>query len=352
MRPRAGWIGLIVWMIAARVHAQTQASFASMPTTRPAGDLQSSPIAFTWDPLPGFAAVFPPPSTTSDVQTLMVSPVEPPSPYAPPEPEREDQGTNKGGVDVDFSFRYLTDDVYRGISHNRAVFVNQPGKPPEGSLHAANYQTEAKLSFNLGPFPHPFVGVFANIDDSDPLSRFQEIRPYAGIDYTIRPLIFSSGVNAYIYPERERFTPSPNTSEAFAKITLDDSYFFLTPGAILSPYIYGAYDYQANNGWYLEAGIKHDFDFQDFGVTISPYADVAYISRFRQQFIIVSRHASGFQHYDVGVTGDFSLNHLLKLAPRYGEFTIEGSLTYTSKFSNPEFANTELWGGVGLKYRY
>ena len=85
---------------------------------------------------------------------------------------------------------------------------------------------------------------------------------------------------------------------------------------------------------------------------LSPYADVAYVSHFPQQFVTVSPHSSGFQHYDVGLVGSLSLNHLLKLAPRYGKFSIEGYLTYTSKFSDPILANTELWGGVGLQYRY
>ena len=47
-----------------------------------------------------------------------------------------------------------------------------------------------------------------------------------------------------------------------------------------------------------------------------------------------------------------SLNHLFTLPPRYGVFAIEGYITYTGKFSNPILADTEVWGGVGLKYRY
>jgi len=346
MQPRVWWIGWIGLMLASAALAQSP---QPVWIDTDLSDLRSTvPVGFALTRFDPDAQPQPTP-----VQSLMVGPaVAPPSPYAPIEPDRDEDGTNKGGLNVDLDFRYLTDDVYRGVSHNRAVYVNTPDSPAQGNLHASNFQTDLKLSFNTGPFPHPFVGVFSNINDSDPLSRFQEIRPFAGLDYTIRPLIFSSGVNTYIYPERERFTPSPNTSEAFLKLTLDDSYFFLSPNALLSPYVYAAYDFQRNQGWYLEAGVKHDFDFQDFGFVLSPYADVAYISHFPQQFIEVSPHSSGFQHYDVGLIGTFSLNHLFKLAPRYGQFSIQGYLTYTSKFSNPEFGNTELWGGVGLKYRY
>jgi hypothetical protein len=276
---------------------------------------------------------------------------QPPTVYAPPEPEHVEDGVNKGGVNLDLDVRYLTDDVYRGISHNRAVYKNSAGDIV-GKLHAANFQVDGKMSFNFGSLPHPFIGVFTNINDSDPLSRFQEIRPYFGLDYTIRPLVFSTGVNAYLYPERERINPSPNTAEVFLKLTLDDSYFFLTPKPILSPYAYGAYDYQRNRGWYLEAGLKHDFDFDDFGFTLTPHADVAYVSHYFEQFVTMSPHSSGFQHYDLGLTATYALNPLLHLGPRYGQFSVEGYLTYTGKFSNPIRADTEVWGGVGLKFRY
>jgi hypothetical protein len=329
MRRCCRWIGAIILVIDSVSLAQSKA-----PTTQPAFD------PFTFD------------RSTAEVPSLAVLPAEPPSVYAPIEPEREEDGSNNGGVNLDLDFRYLTDDVYRGVSHNRAVYVNVPGEPVQGKLHASNFQTDGKLSFNLGKLPHPFVGVFANVNDSDPLSRFQEIRPFFGFDYTLRPLIFSVGDNSYIYPERERFNPSPNTSEVYLKFTLDDSFFFLTPNPILSPYAYAAYDYQRNQGWYIEAGLKHDFIFDDLGVTISPFGDIAYVSHFPQQFITVAQHSSGFQHYDVGLKGDLSLNHLFKLAPRYGQFAVEGYLTYTSKFSNENLGNTELWGGVGLKYRY
>ncbi len=283
---------------------------------------------------------------------------EPPSVYAPPEPERAEDLVNRGGVNVDLHFRYLTDYNYRGVSFNRAVYTPPSnGQAAQGKLHASNFQADGQLTFDLGKLPHPFVAVLANINDSDPLSRFQEIRPSAGLDYTLPPLNVRAGVNAYIYPERERLpgTQSPNTGEAFVQLTLDDSYFFLTDDPILTPYVYAAYDYQLNNGWYLETGFKHAFKFPDQGFSITPYFDVAYVSHFRRVFVAPSGPRTpdtGFQHYDVGLNGELSLNHVLDLPARYGNFSIEGYLTYTGKFSNALVANTEVWGGAGLKYRY
>ncbi len=54
--------------------------------------------------------------------------------YAPPEAERPEDLTNRGGVNVDLNFRYLTDYNYRGISFNRAVFT------PATAGHAAGGQ--------------------------------------------------------------------------------------------------------------------------------------------------------------------------------------------------------------------
>ncbi len=284
---------------------------------------------------------------------MSAGPALPPSVYAPPEPERAEDLTNRGGVNVDLNFRYLTDYNYRGISFNRAVFTPPTaGHPAVGKLHASNFGADGTLTFDLGKLPHPFVAVLANINDSDPLSRFQEIRASAGADYTLRPIDVRAGVNAYIYPERERLTPSPNTAEGFVKLSLDDTFFFLTDAPILEPYVYAAYDYQVNNGWYLEAGVRHAFAFPDQGVTLAPHADVAYVSHYDRTFVAVSPQDSGFQHYDVGLTADLSLNHLFALPPRYGDFALEGDLTYTGKFSNAILADTEVWGGVGLKFRY
>jgi hypothetical protein len=277
------------------------------------------------------------------VDTFSLLPPDTERVYDPPQPPREDEGINNGGVNTEVDVRYLTDDVYRGVSHDIAA---------GGNPHAANFQVQTTLSFNLGKLPHPFVGVFTDVDDSDPVSRFQEIRPYFGLTYTIRPLIFEVGYNAYIYPERERLNPSPNTSEFYLKLTLDDSYFFLTPQPVLSPYIYGAYDYQRNKGWYIETGLRHDFNFEDYGFVLTPYGDVAYVSNFAQQFVAVSAQDSGFQHYDLGIVGTLSLNHVFNLPPRYGQFSVQGYCTYTSNFSNAVLANRVTWGGVGLVFRY
>src|SRR5438874_6592879 len=43
---------------------------------------------------------------------------EPESIYAPPQPAREDEGLNEGGVHTDLTVRYMSDYVYRGIDYS------------------------------------------------------------------------------------------------------------------------------------------------------------------------------------------------------------------------------------------
>ncbi|GIW75539.1 MAG: hypothetical protein KatS3mg104_0602 [Phycisphaerae bacterium] len=50
-----------------------------------------------------------------------------------------------------------------------------------GSEDQLNLQFDGKISFDLGKLPHPFVQVFVNVAENDPVSNFQEIRPTVGV---------------------------------------------------------------------------------------------------------------------------------------------------------------------------
>jgi hypothetical protein len=272
--------------------------------------------------------------------------------YAPPEVVGEEQGTNEGGVSVDFRFSYLTDYLFRGIDRSESG----------GSEDAPNLQFDGALKWDLGKWPHPFIGVFTNVYNSDPLSRFQEIRPYFGLEYTARPIIFTVGNANYIFPERDVF----NTGELFAKIKLDDSYFFRTDDPVFSPYVFAAWDYDKYNALYVEFGISHDFVIEDTPLTLTPRAAVAYVSNNRQfrkptpgaidadpAFDFgAAGNDSGFQHYEFGMEATYALNTLLNIPSRYGKIDLKGYLFYTDGIDNKLRADTELWGGVGIGFSY
>jgi hypothetical protein len=314
---RNGLSGAIIALGCMLVAGVAQAQLSTQPpTTSPAQDDR----AFT---SPKFA--------------LQLS--QPESVYAPLMPPRDDEGVNMGGVHFDLTVSYFTDYVYRGIE----LFE------PIGGEDRASLQIAAKLAFDLGKLPHPFIGVFVNYSDSDPISSFQEIRPFFGATWTIRPLILSAGHNTYLYPDRDDF----QTSELWGEIEIDDSFFFRTENPIFSPYFYGAYDYDLYNGWYLEAGVKHEFVIEDTGLTLTANAHVAYVRGIN--FFATSptqEDINGFQHYQLGLIASYSLNHLLNFPKRYGEWSFEGYVNYTDGLEDDLHSETQLWGGAGIRFSY
>jgi hypothetical protein len=299
---------------------------AQAPTTNPSGDSSSSffdrPLKLAMEP---------------DAESV----------YAPPVPPSEEEGTNQGAVNLDLTVRYMTDYVYRGIDRAEPF----PGSSFGGGHEdAPNLQFDGSVSFDLGKLPHPFVGAFVNVYDSDPISRFQEVRPFFGVEWTLRPLILEAGHQNYIFPERDELS----TAEVYGKITFDDSWLFRTEQPILSPYIYGAYDYDLYNGWYFEAGISHDFAIEDTGIVLTAVADIAYVRGY-QLFLLnpaVDDDDTGFQHYDLGLIGRYSLNTLFNIPKRYGDFSIEGYLYYTDNIDQQLRADTQIWGGMGIRFQY
>jgi hypothetical protein len=258
--------------------------------------------------------------------------------YAPPEPERPEEGVNEGGVHFGLEVRYVTDYVYRGVE-----MFDDAGDHED----SPNFQIDGLLSWDLGKLPHPFVGVFVNVYESDPVSNFQEIRPYVGLDWNLRPLILTGGQISYLYPDRDDM----NTGEVYGQIKLDDSYFFKTDKPFLSPYIYGAYDYDLYLGWYFEAGVSHEFEIEDWGIVLRLEAEVAYVLN-NQFFTAKDDVDTGFQHYQIGLIGEYSLNSLLNLSKRYGEWHINGYLYYTDGIDNDLEADTQIWGGAGIGFQY
>jgi hypothetical protein len=302
-------------------------------------DVELAPVAAESPMTPGDAAKLAGLASRMDADAVYASDLGDESVYATPPPPGENEGVNGGGAHFDIDFAYLDRYVYRGVNHD-AVAAN---------ARSLNLLFEGRLTFDLGSYPHPFVGLFTDIYDSDPVSRFQEIRPYAGFDWNLRPFLLEAGNIEYIYPQREQF----NQPEVYTRIELDDSLLFHTEQPVLSPYILGAYDYHKNPGTYIEFGMKHDFPFEDYGLTISPQVAVAWISGLQQQFIFINTvKSTGWQHMEVGLTATYSLNQLFNVSRRFGEFDLKGYFFYDERLNSQITADNVLWGGVGVDFKY
>lgn len=265
--------------------------------------------------------------------------------YAPPTPVTAEEGTNQGGIHFDLNVRYRTDHVYRGVDYTEVTDEDERA----GGEDNLNLTADTTIRFDLGPRrPHPFIGMSANVYDSDPESRFQEFRPVVGADLYLQPITFTAGHQTYIYPERETI----ETNEFFAKVQLDDSRMLGRERPLLSPYVLVAYDYDLNDGIYAEAGVSHDIIFEDSALTITPVARIAYTRGWQQQFTFVVEEGTGFQHMDLGVEGRYRVNSLLNMSRRWGEWFLTGQIYYTEHLSEDTVGHTELWGGVGIGLQY
>lgn len=277
----------------------------------------------------------------------------PPSVYAPPEIPTEESGTNLGAVHFDLSVSYATDYVYRGVE----VFE------VPSSEDTLNLQLATKLQFDLGKLPHPYVEVFVNVAENDPVSDFQVIRPTVGFDWRIKPIVISAGHTSYIYLDRDDY----DTSEAFLKIGLDENVLF-GGKPLPAPYVLAAYDYDLYDGVYLEAGVKYRVPFDDWGLSLTFHGDVGFVNGynstvpgpggttlpgfFSNQFTPTDESITGLQHWQVGVIGEYSLNKLFNVSNRYGEWSLTGYLFYTDTLDDEIAAENQVWGGAGIQFRY
>jgi hypothetical protein len=263
---------------------------------------------------------------------------EPQSAYLPPQTASPDQGTNQGGVHFSLDIDYVSTYMYRGVDQSTPPLTNEHG-----------LQFDGRLDFDLGKLPHPFIGVFSNNFNNDPVSRFEEVRPYGGLSWSVRPITLAGGFNAYIYPNR-----SPqDTQEAWISITVDDSRFWHTEQPFLQPYVYCAYDFVKYHGFYLEGGIRHDQPIGNTGLTISAIGDFAYVSH-NHYFTGTGPDAesTGFQHYDAGAELRYDLDTLFNVPRRYGTWEIKTYLYYTGAVQSGLRADNRLWGGVGIGFKY
>ncbi|MCS7034440.1 MAG: hypothetical protein NZ561_10685, partial [Phycisphaerae bacterium] len=74
----------------------------------------------------------------------------------------------------------------------------------------------------------------------------------------------------------------------------------------------------------------------------------AYVSGLSEVF----GESSGFQHYQVGLICEYSLNRLFNFSTRYGDWSILGYVYYTGGIDDELRASEQLWGGAGIGFRY
>ena len=259
--------------------------------------------------------------------------------YGPPTIRQAGEGFNDGGVHIGISLRYATDYVFRGI---------EPVEPTS-SEDAINGQVDSRLTFDLGRLPDPYIGVFVNTAEGDEISNFQIIRPIAGLRWELEAAIIDLGHQSFTYPDRDEL----DSNEVFLDVHFNDAALVGEEGPLLGPYVFAAYDYDAFEGTYIEAGFRRESAIAESSLRLGYNVHVAYVDSLGDLYGSgPNPGGSGFQHYQLGLTARYDLNTLLNLSRRYGEWSLEGFINYTDGIDNDLRANTQIWGGGGIVFRY
>ena len=273
--------------------------------------------------------------------------------YRPPPLREPNAGLNDGAVNLRVGVRYATDYVFRGI---------EPVEPASGE-DSANALTDSTLAFDLGRLPDPFVRVVTNTAEGDDISNFQVIRPTVGLLWETAAFDLIVAHQSFTYPDRDDL----DTAEVLLDLRVTDGVFVGEDRPILGPYVFAAYDYDAFEGLYVEAGFRRELgDDGAFGsegpfglgnLSLGFEAHAAYVDDYGGFFapggpLSGGGGGSGFQHYQLGVFAGYDLNTLLNISRRYGHWSVEGHLAYTDGIDDDLAATTQIWGGAGVVFRY
>ncbi len=284
-----------------------------------------------------------PAAARGEVQPLQLVQLQDPeeSIYEDVGPPRPEEGFNSGGVNFDLTVSYLTDYVFRGVDQSEL------GENED----APNLQFDGFFKFDLGKLPHPIAGVFVNIYEDDPVSEFQEIRPYVGFQWESGRSRSPAGTRRSSSPSARPSTRTRSTSASRSTTRR----IWGTDQPLLSPYGFAAYDYDLYHGVYVEVGLSHEFTLEGTGITFVAQADLAYVTGhpFFADPEAADPSENGFQHYDVGLTGTYSLNSLLNIPrPLRPVEPQRLPLLHRRHRERPPAPDTQLWGGMGVRFQY
>ena len=232
----------------------------------------------------------------------------------------------------------MTDYIFRGLEVVE----------PQTSEDAFNVQIEALLRMDLGRLPDPFFHVLTNTAEGDDISNFQVIRPAVGLIWETESLEIAIGTQSFTYPDRTDL----DTAEVFLDVQFNDGALFSEDEPVFGPFVFAAYDFDEFEGFYVEAGLRREFDIPDTNFDLGVEALVAYVNDYALYSATPVNEGSGFSHYQVGLVAEYRLNSLLNISRRYGQWSLAGYLYYTDGIDNELAATSQVWGGGGITFRY
>ncbi|MEM8874465.1 MAG: hypothetical protein AAGD32_09415 [Planctomycetota bacterium] len=238
-------------------------------------------------------------------------------------------------LDIEFELfaGWASDYVFRGIELLE----------PTGQEDSSVYPMRARVELMPGEPVSVFAELFAVAGESDPFDGFGTYQPSVGV--TLSPddgLRLTLGHTTFLYP-----TVDLDTNEIFATAEVD----LLRSGdgaAFTTVFALGTYDYDRFDGVYGEVGLTTRLPGLDSDV-LRFEAAIAVIDSYDELF---GGDGSGLQHYRVGLVSEIELNELLNVSRQRGRVFLDSELFYTDGIEGGLRAETQLWGGVGLRISY
>ena len=261
--------------------------------------------------------------------------------------------------ELSFSLDYtiVSDYVFRGIN-----FSEYAGEGREKLNHQLS--TGIELATKCGTFGGYFwFEWYAAQEKLTPGSdNLQEVDYVIYWNYDIEQLAtnIELGWIAYTFPPSggDAF----DTYEVYTKLSFDDSGWFGTEGAVLSPYVYYGLDYDlGENGSWIECGISHDFALGEIAslasapvlkdLTISPSLVLGIDHRYLNKFAVAGTGgpSTKLANLNYGLAISYDLSGALGVDPMFGSVGLRGFLNYSQALRR-DLLNDEFYGGFSISY--
>ena len=260
---------------------------------------------------------------------------------------------------IPFSFgidyTLVSDYIFRGIN-----FSEYAGEGREKPNHQLSVGGEVDLGEYGAVGGSVWFEWFAGQESLTPndSSNLQEVDYSAYWAYDFEQ-IYTSVELGWIYYSFPRLSGDADaTQEWYVSLSFDDSFLFGTEESVLNPFFTLYHDFDDFGGYWMEAGVSHDFAMADMGmedvmilkdVTVTPSLTLGIDHRWVDEALASGSPSTRLANLTYGMDVFYDLGSALEMPEQYGSIGINGFLYYSQAFRD-DVLNDEFYGGVTLSY--
>ena len=269
-----------------------------------------------------------------------------------------------------FGVKYMlvTDYIFRGI--NMTEYRGEGRERP-------NHQLELNIETETGYWLEPDLGavgmtIWFNWWGGQQAADRTAADNLHEVDYTFywtyrdreQEHAVEIGLVYYTWPRRSNDVDS--TQEVYVKVTIDDRDFWAMDRPMLKPFFYYGLDIDlTDQGSWIEVGVEHKLSLADVEafnqspvlryMTITPSLRYGLDNRYLHVFAEQEGHPGqestrcAFLEYRLDL--DYDLTGALNVDEQYGNMNIAAFVSFSDALRE-HILNDELYGGIGLGYRW